>query len=125
MKGTVDDHSCQTESCSYNLIPACALIGGSLKEISNQILEARIVPSRKAALEDGTKMWSVLCEQPEAALGAADISCENHCGLICPYFSVRTQRRYLVSPLFYNRANRIRCEPQPCIGDVSIILELP
>jgi hypothetical protein len=80
LKRPVHDDSGQAESCRLNFLPDRASIGSrsSGEEISDQILESRIVSGLNPSLEDGTKRGSVFCEQSKATFCPADIACQNH-----------------------------------------------
>jgi hypothetical protein len=51
---------------------------GSFEEIIYEIFESGVVSCWKAALEDRTKTWPVLCEQPKTALRPPNIAGQNH-----------------------------------------------
>src|ERR1700735_1445676 len=81
MKRTIDNHSGQAEPRRFNLRRTPTLIETlcSLEKISDEILESRVISSRKADLENGTKAGPVFCEQSKIAFRSPDIACQNHC----------------------------------------------
>ena len=78
---TIDNHSGQAEPCRFNFRRTCTLIETlrSLEKISDEILESRVISSRKAELENGTKAGPVLSEQTKITFRSPDIACQNHC----------------------------------------------
>src|SRR5450759_164756 len=77
------NHTCHPEPSGINCRPIRLLIRCCrlLEEIFDQIFKSRIVPRRETALEDGTKGWPFLHEQPKIAFCASNVPGQNHCRL--------------------------------------------